>query len=136
MGRLIWNIRLMSYHALKIYPEMGRCTFIKKMFCNISLNQIVKPGRCSFINNLFCNISLNQIAEPGRRWACLVKKEWSTRVNINLGISGLDFDVRGFQGDYQVVIKKKGVPTQSMNFSLGKLAAVINIPVSANTSRN
>lgn len=74
-----------------------------------------------------------EIIEPGQRWACLVKKEWTTHVTQNLGISGQSFDVRGFQGDYEVIVKKYGVPVQKETFSLGKADGVVRIQV---TNRN
>ena len=69
-----------------------------------------------------------QIVEPGQRWACLVKKEWTTKETFNLG-SGASFSLRGFQGDYEVLVKRGGLPVQRELFTLGKEAAVWNLDI-------
>ena len=75
-----------------------------------------------------------QIIEPGQRWACLVKKEWTTNKTFNLG-SGTSFSLRGFQGDYEVLVKRKNVLVQRENFTLGKEAAVWNLDVTDSTGK-
>ena len=72
--------------------------------------------------------------EPGQRWACLVKKEWTTKETFNLG-SGTSFSLRGFQGDYEVLVKRGGVPVQRELFTLGKQAARWNLDITDNTSK-
>nr|KAG5703689.1 hypothetical protein BaRGS_022978 [Batillaria attramentaria] len=72
--------------------------------------------------------------ETGERFACLVKKEWSTHVTKNLAQSGLTFDMRGFQGDYEVIVKKNGVPVQVETFSLGTSPTTVNLQVTTNTA--
>ena len=66
--------------------------------------------------------------EPGQRWACLTKKEWTTKETLNLG-SGTSFSLRGFQGDYEVLVKRDGVPVQRELFTLGKEGAVWNLDI-------
>ena len=73
--------------------------------------------------------------EPGQRWACLVKKEWTTKETFNLG-SGTSISLRGFQGDYEVLVKRGGVPVQRELFTLGKEAAVWNLDVTDSTGKN
>ena len=75
-----------------------------------------------------------QFAEQGQRYVCLVKKEWTTKETFNLG-SGTSFSLRGFQGDYEVLVKRGGVPVQRQLFTLGKQAAVWNLAVTDSTGK-
>ncbi|XP_025077976.1 uncharacterized protein LOC112554421 [Pomacea canaliculata] len=69
--------------------------------------------------------------EPGQRFACLVKKEWSTHVTWRLSDSNQTLRLRAFQGLYDVVVKKRGVPVQKLQMSLGKQDVVYHINVTA-----
>ena len=74
-----------------------------------------------------------QLAESGQRWACLVKKEWTTKEMFNLR-AGTSFSLRGFQGDYEVLVKRDGVPVQRELFTLGKQAQTVTLDVTASRS--
>ncbi|PVD19497.1 hypothetical protein C0Q70_19986 [Pomacea canaliculata] len=73
------------------------------------------------------------IIEPGQRFFCLIKKEWTTNLTRNLG-SDLNVFFRGFRGDYQVIIKRSGVPIQVESFSLGSSDMTVNIKVANKTT--
>ncbi|BFY97339.1 hypothetical protein BsWGS_00379 [Bradybaena similaris] len=66
--------------------------------------------------------------EAGKRFLRLTKEEWSTHENRSLS-AGTSFDVRGFQGDYEVVVNYSGKPIVLSSFTLGKedLSVTINI---------
>ena len=87
----------------------------------------------SSLSHTSLSLSL-QIIELGQRWACLVKKEWTTNETFNLG-SGTSISLRGFQGDYEVLVKRGGVPVQRELFTLGKEAAVWNLDVTDSTGK-
>ena len=90
---------------------------------------------CLSVSHLNPSLSLSlQIIEPGQRWACLMRKEWTTNKTFNLG-SGTSFSLRGFQGDYEVLVKRKNVLVQRENFTLGKEAAVWNLDVTNSTGK-
>ncbi|XP_025078468.1 uncharacterized protein LOC112554711 [Pomacea canaliculata] len=72
-----------------------------------------------------------QFIEPGQRFACLVKKEWSTHVTWRLSDSNQTLRLRAFQGLYDVVVKKRGVPVQKLQMTLGKQDIVYHINVTA-----
>jgi hypothetical protein len=38
---------------------------------------------------------------------------------VNLGVSGTTLSLRAFQGDYDVVVRRGGVPVQQQTFHLG-----------------
>ena len=61
-----------------------------------------------------------------------MKKEWTTKETFNLG-SGTSFSLRGFQGDYEVLVKRGGVPVQRELFTLGKEAAVWKLAVTSSS---
>ncbi|XP_025078160.1 uncharacterized protein LOC112554561 isoform X1 [Pomacea canaliculata] len=75
------------------------------------------------------------IIEPGQRFFCLLKKEWTTNITKNLG-NGLNFTLRGFQGNYEVIVRKAGVPVQLERFSLGPNDMSVNIQVTGTTAVN
>ncbi|KAL8570832.1 hypothetical protein ACOMHN_006981 [Nucella lapillus] len=72
------------------------------------------------------------LAEPGHRYVCLIKKEWTTNVTRNMA-SNTEFSTRAFHGDYEVIIRRTGVPIQKENFSLGKNIMTVHINVTENT---
>ena len=74
-----------------------------------------------------------QFSEQGQRWACLVKKEWTTKETFNLG-EGTNFSLRGFQGDYEVLVNRSGVTVQREVFTLGKKAQTVTLNVTASKS--
>lgn len=64
--------------------------------------------------------------EAGHRYLHLVKEEWSTHVNMSL-TSGPQFDLRGFKGDYEVVVRRNGEVVKTLNFSLNGTSTTVNI---------
>lgn len=74
-----------------------------------------------------------KFAEPGNRFACLLKKEWTTNVIKNMG-SGTEFTVRGFRGDYEILVKRSGTVVQQKKFSLGKNSKTITIDITEKTN--
>ncbi|XP_025077722.1 uncharacterized protein LOC112554242 isoform X2 [Pomacea canaliculata] len=73
------------------------------------------------------------IIEPGQRFICLLKKEWTTNVVRNLA-SGLNLAFRGFMGDYEVVVRRSGVPIQVERFTLVKAGASVDIKITSSTT--
>ncbi|XP_025077719.1 uncharacterized protein LOC112554241 [Pomacea canaliculata] len=73
------------------------------------------------------------IIEPGQRFFCLIKKEWTTNLSSNLGSSS-NISARGFRGDYQVTIKRSGVPVQVEFFTLGSSDMSLNIKITNKTT--
>ncbi|KAH9520346.1 hypothetical protein Btru_060574 [Bulinus truncatus] len=67
--------------------------------------------------------------KAGQRFLQLTKQEWSTHVNRSLS-AGTNFNIRGFQGDYDVVVWYKDKPIKRQTFSLGKTDQTVNIDVS------
>ncbi|XP_076444047.1 uncharacterized protein LOC143282327 [Babylonia areolata] len=74
-----------------------------------------------------------EFIEPGQRWACLVNKEWRTRETVKLPDPLSPVSLRGFQGEYEVVVHRNGLPVQKEQFSLGSEDATWDLHV---TSRN
>ena len=64
-----------------------------------------------------------------------MKKEWTTKKTVNLGEVGTNFSLRGFQGDYEVLVYRKDVLVQKESFTLGKQAASWSLAVTSNTSK-
>ncbi|XP_070213102.1 uncharacterized protein [Littorina saxatilis] len=69
-----------------------------------------------------------KFAEQGQRFVCLTQKEWTTRKTFNLR-DPIPPSVRGFRGDYEVIIRKRGIPVQRETFTLGKETTVVDIRV-------
>ncbi|XP_076444368.1 uncharacterized protein LOC143282564 [Babylonia areolata] len=69
------------------------------------------------------------ILEPGERWACLTQKEWTTKVTRKMRNSALNFDIRGFQGEYEVIVRNRGVAVQRETFTLGKEDTKVKIRI-------
>ncbi|KAH9520361.1 Glycoside hydrolase, 10 [Bulinus truncatus] len=67
--------------------------------------------------------------KAGERYLQLTKQEWSTHVNRSLS-AGTSFDVRGFQGDYDVIVWYQNKPIKIQSFSLGKSNLTVNIDIS------
>ncbi|XP_076444115.1 uncharacterized protein LOC143282381 [Babylonia areolata] len=74
-----------------------------------------------------------EILEPGQRYACLVRKEWNTNQTFQLSDSTSSLSLRGFQGDYQVVVKRDGKPVQKKDFVLGTDNAAWTLDVTSST---
>ncbi|XP_046546492.1 endo-1,4-beta-xylanase 3-like [Haliotis rubra] len=64
----------------------------------------------------------------GKRYIDLLYKEWSTHVTHKVS-SGTQFNVRGFHGDYRVVVKYHGNPVMQQTFTLGKQDKQVNIQI-------
>ena len=75
---------------------------------------------------------VDQIVEPGERWACLVKKEWTTREKRDLRAAG-QFNVRGFKGQYELLIERNGVPVELRQLTLGDSDLDYKFTVTSNT---
>ena len=77
-------------------------------------------------------VRLHQILEPGERWACLVKKEWTTQEKRDLQAAG-QFNVRGFKGQYELLIERNGVPVELRQLTLGDSDLDYKFTVTSNT---
>ncbi|KAI8793504.1 endo-1,4-beta-xylanase A [Biomphalaria glabrata] len=71
-------------------------------------------------------ITLNK---AGQRFVQLTKHEWSTHVNRSLS-TGTSFSVRGFQGDYDVVVLYHDKPIKRQTFTLGKGDLTVDVNIS------
>jgi hypothetical protein len=80
--------------------------------------------------------TLLQFMEPGSRYACLVRKEWNTHEQVNLGVSGTTLSLRAFQGDYDVVVRRGGVPVQQQTFHLGTQPLTWTLAVTDSTGQS
>ncbi|KAK7444111.1 hypothetical protein BaRGS_00040427, partial [Batillaria attramentaria] len=132
----------MSEFDIPLHDEITRADWfedtIRAMFAHPGLSGIILWGfwneRQCYPNQYLVYGPDLEIREPGERWACLVKKEWSTHVIKNLAQSGLSFDLRGFQGEYEVIVRKNHVPVQVETFSLGKRDTTVTITVTTSTA--
>lgn len=61
-----------------------------------------------------------QINAAGKRYLDLVKKQWSTNIKTPLTGRQSTIDLRGFYGDYDVIIRYQGKPIKLEHFSLYK----------------
>ncbi|XP_046546463.1 endo-1,4-beta-xylanase 3-like [Haliotis rubra] len=68
------------------------------------------------------------INAAGKRYIDLLYKEWSTHVTHKMS-SGTQFNVRGFHGDYRVIVKYHGNPVMQQTFTLGKQSKQVNIQI-------
>ncbi|XP_067664773.1 uncharacterized protein [Haliotis asinina] len=69
-----------------------------------------------------------QFNAAGKRYIDLLYKEWSTHVTHKVS-SGTQFNVRGFHGDYRVVVKYHGNPVMQQTFTLGKQDKQVSIQI-------
>uniref|UniRef100_A0A2C9LDU7 GH10 domain-containing protein n=1 Tax=Biomphalaria glabrata TaxID=6526 RepID=A0A2C9LDU7_BIOGL len=76
-----------------------------------------------------------ELDKAGERYLQLTKQEWSTHVNKSLS-AGTSFDVRGFQGDYDVIVWYQNKPIKIQSFSLGKSDVTVNVDISGNEPIN
>ncbi|KAH9520347.1 Anti-sigma-I factor RsgI6 [Bulinus truncatus] len=67
--------------------------------------------------------------KAGQRYLQLTKQEWSTHVNRSLAM-GTSFNVRGFQGDYELTVWYKNKPIKRQTFTLGKPDTTVNVDIS------
>ncbi|CAL1545357.1 unnamed protein product [Lymnaea stagnalis] len=67
--------------------------------------------------------------KAGERYLHLTKQEWSTHVNRSL-TSGTSFNIRGFQGDYDIIVWYQNKPIKIQNFHVDKADTVVNVDVS------
>ncbi|XP_076465389.1 uncharacterized protein LOC143297101 [Babylonia areolata] len=74
-----------------------------------------------------------ELNEVGQRWACLVKKEWTTNQTFNLGDTGNTISLRGFQGDYVITVRRNKSPVQKSWFSLRTKDKTVALDVTAST---
>ena len=75
-----------------------------------------------------------QINAAGKRWLDLIKNRWSTHIKTQLTSKLSNVDIRGFHGDYDVIVRYLGKSIQMSSFSLDKsdLGKIINITVHGN----
>ncbi|KAI8793506.1 Anti-sigma-I factor RsgI6 [Biomphalaria glabrata] len=66
--------------------------------------------------------------KAGQRFVHLTKNEWSTHVNRSLS-SGTSFNIRGFQGDYDVIVWYKDKPIKKQTFHLGKTDQTVTVDI-------
>ena len=64
----------------------------------------------------------------------MTQKEWTTKATKNLKKDGKSFTLRGFQGVYEVIVRKDGEPVQRETFTVGKEDTTVNIAVTQSTS--
>ncbi|KAK6179071.1 hypothetical protein SNE40_011513 [Patella caerulea] len=69
-----------------------------------------------------------RVNPAGKHYIDLIYKEWSTHVIHDLK-NGKIFSVRGFHGDYEVMVKYKGTPIKDIQFTLGKSDKTVDITV-------
>ncbi|XP_059172789.1 anti-sigma-I factor RsgI6-like isoform X1 [Physella acuta] len=67
--------------------------------------------------------------KAGERYLHLIKEEWSTHVNRSLS-AGTSFNVKGFQGTYDLTVLYHDKPIQTQTFTLGKTDKTLNITIS------
>ncbi|XP_070177546.1 anti-sigma-I factor RsgI6-like isoform X1 [Littorina saxatilis] len=72
------------------------------------------------------------INAAGKRVFNLIKETWSTHVNMSLSASSTNFDLRGFNGDYEVTVLKNGAKIKVVPFSLFGKETTVNISVDSN----
>ena len=75
-----------------------------------------------------------QINAAGKRWLDLIKSRWSTHIKTQLIFNMSDVDIRGFHGDYDVIIRYLGKSIQMSSFSIDKSddGKIINMTVHGN----
>uniref|UniRef100_A0A2C9LC69 GH10 domain-containing protein n=1 Tax=Biomphalaria glabrata TaxID=6526 RepID=A0A2C9LC69_BIOGL len=66
--------------------------------------------------------------KAGQRFVQLTKNEWSTHVNRSLS-SGTSFNIRGFQGDYDVIVWYKDKPIKKQTFHLGQADQTVTVDI-------
>ncbi|PVD19498.1 hypothetical protein C0Q70_19987 [Pomacea canaliculata] len=132
---MIWN--LMSSPRNDVERADWLEDAYRAFFAHPSLSGVVMWGfwdldrRESENKDLVRGVNLT-ILEPGQRYICLVKKEWTTNLRRNLG-EGLAFQFRGFRGDYDVVVRRNGVPVQKESFVLSNNDTAIIIRITNST---
>ena len=86
-----------------------------------------------FVNkgNIFVHIQINA---AGKRWLDLIKSRWSTHIKTQLTSKQSNVKIRGFHGDYDVIVRYLGKSIQLSHFSIDKTDSgkVINITVAGN----
>ncbi|KAL8616645.1 hypothetical protein ACOMHN_031627 [Nucella lapillus] len=75
-----------------------------------------------------------EILESGQRWACLVNKEWTTQKTFQLTDPASPISLRGFQGEYEVLVRRSGDPIQKGHFYLDSQDASWNLDVTSSTA--
>ncbi|XP_067681127.1 uncharacterized protein [Haliotis asinina] len=72
-----------------------------------------------------------RVNAAGQRYLDLTEKQWMTNETHTLSQSGNAFKVRGFHGDYEVIVRVRGkeVPALKKTFTLGKSAHTVNLNV-------
>ncbi|CAL1542280.1 unnamed protein product [Lymnaea stagnalis] len=67
--------------------------------------------------------------KAGERYLQLTKQEWSTHVNRSLS-AGTSFTVRGFQGNYDVIVLHRDKPVKKQSFFVGKADTTVDVTLS------
>ncbi|ESO92665.1 hypothetical protein LOTGIDRAFT_120651, partial [Lottia gigantea] len=69
-----------------------------------------------------------RVNAAGKHYLDLIYQEWNTHVIHDLG-NGKIFSVRGFHGDYEVIVKYKGSPIKDQKFTLTKSDTHVDVTV-------
>ncbi|XP_064603715.1 uncharacterized protein LOC135469112 [Liolophura sinensis] len=69
-----------------------------------------------------------RVNSAGKRYIDLVHRQWRTHVTRSLA-SGTKFHIRGFHGNYNVIVRINGKVVQREHFSLGKTPANVHFTV-------
>ena len=78
------------------------------------------------------HISFHKINAAGKRWLELIKSQWNTKTKVMMTAKRSNFTIRGFHGDYDVIVRYRGKPIQMSHFSVDgtDVGKVINVNVS------
>ncbi|XP_046546498.1 exoglucanase XynX-like [Haliotis rubra] len=68
------------------------------------------------------------INAAGKRYLNLIHQEWSTHVTHRL-TSGTQFNIRGFHGDYDIIVRYQGTPVKKQTFFLGKTDTTVTVDI-------
>ncbi|XP_067666748.1 uncharacterized protein [Haliotis asinina] len=68
------------------------------------------------------------INAAGKRYLNLIHQEWSTHVTHRL-TSGTHFNIRGFHGEYDVIVRYQGTPVKKQTFFLGKTDTTVTVDI-------
>ena len=63
-----------------------------------------------------------------------MKKEWTTQEKRDLRAAS-QFTIRGFKGEYELVIKRNGIPVERHNFTLGDQDLNYTLAMTSNTGK-
>ena len=122
---------LLNSHSGWVFFSKGQ-NFVAKGDKNC-LCQDYDSSDSNLVSMKWCFIHSFQLVEVGLRWVCMTKKEWTTKVSHSLS-DRLSFSFNGFEGDYEVLVKKNGVLVQTEIFSVDECTDY-TLEVTDSTSR-